>query len=319
MKRFILCLVTLVALGGLLQPGSVIGIASPEDKPKPEDILAKHLESIGPAEARKPNRPRGMTGTIDVTIKSKGVAKGQGAAILASEGAMNLVRMDFGGTQYPYDRIAFDGTKITASQIAPGSYSNLGSFVRSHPELLKEGLLGGALSAAWLPLNLATMKGKLEYAGTKKVNNRPAIEIKYRPSGGSDLKISLFFDAETFQHVRSVYQHTVSAQMSAGNLGTTQRSTGASSAAGSARGTGVGNTSTGREGELSASQSETRYLLSEEFADFKPEGGLTLPHSYKIRFEQAGASSQFTDWEMKFNQFFFDQPLEAKLFDVSGN
>jgi len=316
MKRFILFLVTLVALVGLLQPGAVIGIASPEDKPKPEDILAKHLESIGPAEARKPNRPRGMTGTIEVTIKSKGVAKGQGAAILASEGAMNLVRMDFGGTQYPFDRVAFDGSKVTASQVAPGSYSNLGSFVRSHPELLKDGLVGGALSAAWLPLNLATMKGKLEYAGTRKVSNRPAIEIRYRPSGGSDLKISLFFDAETFQHVRSVYQHTVSAQMSASVGPAASRGGGASAAPPRPS---SNPSPSGREGELSASQSETRYVLSEDFSDFKPEGGLNLPHSYKIRFEQAGASSQFTDWEMKFNQFFFDQPLEAKLFDVSGN
>jgi len=317
MKRFLLFLVALVALVGLLQPGAVTGLASPDDKPKPEDILAKHLDSIGAAEARKPNRPRGMTGTIEVTIKSKGVAKGQGAAILASEGVMNLVRMDFGGTQYPYDRVAFDGGKITASQVAPGIYSNLGSFVRSYPELLKDGLLGGSLSTAWLPLNLATMKGKLEYAGNKKVNNRPAIELRYRPSGGSDLKISLFFDAETFQHVRSVYQHTVSSQMSA-NPGPAPARGGGASAAPPSRTSGVP-TPSGREGELSASQSETRYVLSEDFSDFKPEGGLTLPHSYKIRFEQAGASSQFTDWEMKFTQFFFDQPLEAKFFDVSGN
>lgn len=317
MKRFILFLVTLVALAGLLQPGAVIGIASPEDKPKPEDILAKHLEAIGPAEARKPNRPRGMTGKIVVTIRSKGVAKGEGAAILASEGAMNLVRMDFGGTQYPYDRVAFDGTKITASQIAPGSYSNLGSFVRTYPELLKDGLLGGSLSAAWLPLNLASTKGKLEYAGAKKVNNRPAIEIKYRPSGGSDLKISLFFDAETFQHVRSVYSRTISSQMSA-NLGPAAPRGGGASAA-PPRASSNPTTPSGREGELSASQSETRYVLSEDFSDFRTEGGLTLPHSYKLRFEQAGATSQFTDWEMTFDQFFFDQPLEAKLFDVSGN
>jgi hypothetical protein len=294
----------------------VTGGASADDKPKPEDIVAKHLDSIGTAEARKPNRPRGMTGTIEVTIRSKGVAKGTGAAILASEGAMNLVRMDFGGNQYPYDRVAFDGGKITASQVSPGVYSNLGSFVRSYPELLKDGLLGGSLSTAWLPLNSAAMKGKLEYAGTKKVNNRPAIELRYRPSGGSDLKISLFFDAETFHHVRSIYQHTVSSQMSA-NVGPAPSRGGGATAAPPRPGSNPAPSN--REGELSASQSETRYVLSEDFDDFKPEGGLTLPHSYKIRFEQAGGSSQFTDWEMKFNQFFFDQPLEAKFFDVSGN
>jgi hypothetical protein len=238
---------------------------------------------------------------------------------MASENEMNVVKMDFGGNQYPYDRIGFDGSKVTASQVSPGVYSNLGSFVRSYPELLRDGLLGGSLTSAWFPLNLATLKGKLEYAGNKKVNDRPAIEIRYRPSGGSDLKISFFFDAENFQHLRSVYQHTVSAQMSAGGLGTTQRGTGGVSAGGSSRGTGVGNTSTGREGELSASQSETRYVLTEDFSDFKTESGLTIPHTYKIRFEQAGASSQFTDWVLTLNRFMFDEHLEAKHFDVSTN
>ncbi|MCA1606167.1 MAG: hypothetical protein LC775_12010, partial [Acidobacteria bacterium] len=59
--------------------------------------------------------------------------------------------------------------------------------------------------------------------------------------------------------------------------------------------------------------------LGEDFADFRPEGGLTLPHTYKIRFQQVGASSQFTDWVLTLNRFMFDTHLEAKHFDVSSN
>ena len=51
MKRFMLFLLFVVALFGLLHPPAV-GTAAP-DKPRAEDILAKHLDSIGTPEARK--------------------------------------------------------------------------------------------------------------------------------------------------------------------------------------------------------------------------------------------------------------------------
>jgi len=317
MKRSVFSLLALFGVIGMLCSGTRPGSAASDNKLKPEEVLAKHLDSLGTPEARKASRPRAMAGRIEVEIRSRGVAKGQGLCVLGSEGPMSVVKMDFGGTAYPYDRVGYDGSKVTASQVQPGVYSNLGSFVRSYPELLKDGLLGGALSTAWIAVNQETM-GKLEYSGTKKINDRQAIELKYRPNGGSDLKISFFFDAETFQHVRSVYSRTISSQMSRGGLGGKGAGGGGATAAPPPRSTGPGSTSSGREGELSASQSETRYQLSEDFSDFKPEGGITLPHTYKIRFEQAGASSQFTDWVLTLNQFFFDEHLEPKLFDVSG-
>src|SRR5207244_12857824 len=117
-------------------------------------------------------------------------------------------------SQYPYENIGLYGSKVTAYQLDPGDYSSLGSFARANPEIFKAGLISGALSSAWPLLDLSTMKGKLEYAGAKKIGARQAIEIKYIPRGGSDLRISLFFDAETFQHVRTVYKKEMSAQMS---------------------------------------------------------------------------------------------------------
>jgi len=151
-----------------------------------------------------------------------------------------------------------------------------------------------------LPLNLGDNKGQLEYGGTKEINHRRAHEIRYRPPGGSDLKISLFFDTETFQHLRSVYSYVISARMSQGGLGSSPG----------------GND---RTGEGSASQSETRVELREDFSDFKAESGLTLPHSYKLHWETVGAGSQFTDWTLTLNRFMFDTHLEAKHFDVSSN
>jgi hypothetical protein len=161
-------------------------------------------------------------------------------------------------------------------------------------------------------LDLANRKAKLEVAGPKKIGGHELIEVKYHPAGGSDLRISLFFDATTFQHVRTTYKKEVSAQLS--RSGSSGRGPGGVSAAPSAP-TGSGRDSVG---ENSARQSSTTYELTEEFSDFKAEEGVVLPHSYKIRFEQIGASTQISEWAMTLAKFIFNQHLEVSDFDVSG-
>jgi hypothetical protein len=113
-------------------------------------------------------------------------------------------------------------------------------------------------------------------------------QLKCYPSG-SDLKITLSFDAETFHHVRTEYERSVIAQM-------------------------------GGTPETSANQSETRYKLVEDFSDFKKEGGLTLPHAYKIQLEITTGSrgAVKAQWEMTLSQFQFNQRIEPGSFDVGG-
>ncbi|HXI23091.1 MAG TPA: hypothetical protein VNG71_04380 [Pyrinomonadaceae bacterium] len=287
MKRLLFILIAFAVLIAATVSGRLEHAASPDDKPKVDDIVAKHLQAIGKDEARAAVRSRVIAGATQATFKSRGVATVQGGAVLASEGPMNIVTMKFDTSQYPYEKIGYNGSKVSAYQVHPGVYSSLGSFVRANPVLLKEGLMGGALSSAW-PLNdLASRKPKLEYAGTKKIDSRQTIELRYLPHGGSDLKISLFFDAETYQHVRTVYSRVISPQM-------------------------------GRTVDDSARMTETRYELVEDFSDFKAETGLTLPHTYKITFNQQGTATQISEWLMTLVQFNFNQSVDAKDFDVSG-
>jgi hypothetical protein len=287
MKRLPLILITLAVLIAGAVSGRLQRAASPDDKPKAEDIVAKHLQSIGKDEARAAIRSRVIAGATLATFKSRGTASIQGGAVLASEGPKNIVTMRFEATQYPYEKIGYDGNKVGAYQIHPGEYTSLGGFVKANPVLLKEGLIGGTLSSAWALNDLASRKPKLEYGGTKKIDSRQVFELRYLPHGGSDLKISLFFDAETFQHVRSVYSRTISPQM-------------------------------GRTVDDSARMTETRYELVEEYSDFKTENGLTLPHTYKIRLSQQGTATQISEWVMTLVQFSFNQSVDAKDFDVSG-
>jgi hypothetical protein len=99
----------------------------------------------------------------------------------------------------------------------------------------------------------------------------------------------MYFDAETFHHVRTEYERSVIAQM-------------------------------GGTPETSANQGETRYKLVEEFSDFKKEGGLTLPHAYRINLEittpRAGAVK--AQWDLTLSDFKFNQHLEPGSFDVGG-
>jgi hypothetical protein len=59
--------------------------------------------------------------------------------------------------------------------------------------------------------------------------------------------------------------------------------------------------------------------LTEEFSDFKTEGGLTLPHTYKLRLVQLGSSTQISEWAMTLVKFAFNQHLEVTEFDVSSD
>jgi hypothetical protein len=287
MKRSILLLLTIISLVGLLMATPLTKTGEPSNKLTVEEIISKHLDSIGKPEARTAAHSRVIAGTTQVTFRARGVAQTTGGAVLASDGAMSMVTMKFESSDYPYEKLGFDGSKVTAYQLHPNDYSSLGNFARSFPEIFKEGLFGGTLSSAWPLLNSANKKVKLEYAGTKKVDSRQLLEVKYLPRNGSDLEISLFFDPATFQHVRTVYKRTISSQM-------------------------------GRTPGESASLSATYYELDEDFSDFKTEGGLTLPHTYKIHLGQTGSSSQYSDWVMTLIRFVFNQHLEARDFDVSS-
>ena len=134
-------------------------------------------------------------------------------------------------------------------------------FFAENEEIVREGLVGGVLSESWPLLNLQEKNPKLEYAGMKKIDGRQVHAIKYRPRKGSELNITLFFDAETFQHVRTEYERTVYSTAQHEN---SRPSAGRLPSASEARG------------------APQRLTVYEAFSDFKTEGGLNLPHVYKF-------------------------------------
>jgi hypothetical protein len=298
MKSLIFFLLISAAVFGVsLSAGESAASRVAADKITIDELIGKHVESIGTARARAQAGSRLVAGTTRATFRQRGVTAVDGGAVLASDGQRSMVTMKFESSQYPYEKIGFDGNKVTAYQLHPGEYSRLGGFIRSTPEVFKEGLLGGTLSSAWPFLGFPDRKFRLDIGGTRKVNNRPAYEVKYNVRGGSDLTITLFFDTETFQHVRTTYKKVIPAQMNRAAVGTSS---------------GID-----RVGEGSASQSSTIFEMTEDFSDFKAEGELTLPHTYKLHFEQIGSVTQMSEWVMTLVKFAFHPSLNAADFDVS--
>jgi hypothetical protein len=263
-----------------------VGHARPvDDKIKLEELIAKHLESIGTADARRAGRSRIVAGGSVMNVKTGGRGSGSGAALLASQDGKVLLKAEYSGNAtYPLEKFGFDGKKFYAMQYAPGARSPLAQFLMSHDTIFSEGLIGGTLSSAWPLLNLLDRDPKLQYSGTEKIKGRQAHKVKYMPRAGAELKITLFFDAETFHHVRTDYERVIPAPM-------------------------------GATPGASASQRESRYKLVEEFSGFRPESGLNLPHSYNLQFSVFQLNNPLAlDWTINLAKYTFDYPIEAKEF-----
>jgi hypothetical protein len=274
---------------------SAVATTVPEDKMKPEELVAKHLAAIGPAEALAAAKSRIVVGEAKAISRSSAVRDVVGIAQLASDGDRVVLAMLFNTSGYEYEKAGYDGQKMTVSLLpTTGKRTALADFLKSQEAIVKQGLLGGVLSSAWPLLNVSAKNPKLIYSGIKKIEDRPVHEMKYRPSkGGGDVQISLFFDAETFRHLRTEYQYSVSARMGARPSGSVANAT-----------------DTG-------STTMNRYKLIEDFSDFKTEGQLTLPHSYKIRLTVDAQTSLLLEWHMNFKEFGFNQPIDVAAFDVS--
>jgi hypothetical protein len=274
---------------GLLLVGSVTSSSAAIEKMKTEDLVARHLESIGPTKERASIKTRIIAGTSQVIFRTPPPGQATGRAVLASEGTKTLIGMSFPSPVYPREELGFNGNNFVAAYVTPGVRSSLGSFLMTHDLVFKQGLMGGTLSTAWPLLDLTTRRPRLEYAGTRKVDNRTLHELKYLSRGGSDLEIGLFFDQETFQHVRTEYERVIAASM-------------------------------GSRSYAGAEEREARYKMVEEFSEFKSEGGLTLPHTYKIKLTIDTQSGTFlADWTLHLTQFTFNERIDPTSFNIGAD
>jgi hypothetical protein len=262
-------------------------LAQETKKLTPDEVIASHLDSIASAEARSAFKSLVAQGTVEVTIRVGGGGKGKGGAVMASQGPMSLIGFIF-GQDASNEKLAFNGKKLTLGVLRPGLRSPFSDFVLKNDVLFREGLLGGTLSTAWPFFDANERKGKLRSLGTKNLKDRKAYVLGYEPRNSGNLDIKLYFDAETFQHLRTDYQQEFVAP-------------------------------TVTNPDKAARQKGTRFKITEEFSDFRREVSVTLPHTYKIQFTiETENHPLLQDWVVTLSQFLFNKTLDAKQFDLTA-
>jgi hypothetical protein len=283
MKNFRFMLISLLALFVVF---SAAGQA-PAQKLSAEDVIARHLEAIGTAEARNNVKNQVAAGIVQFTVLREKTG-GEGKIVLASENNKLLYGMTFNMPTYPAETIIYDGKKSKIAFAVNNARSQFGDYVERYREILTEGLLGGTLSTGWSLRDLASRKAKVKLDGTKKINDREAYVLEYQPRKGSDVKITIYIDAENFQHLRTEYRRVISAIM-----GLTPNS--------------------------SSQQREERHTMIEEFSNYKKVNDVNLPHSYRVYImTDSSRGIREHEYRAEFAEFYFNQELDPASFNTSS-
>ena len=185
-----------------------------------EDVIAKHLASIGTPEARAA-KTRVTEGAVTYKILVGGSGEAAGKSFFVSEGVKRQFLMKINDRNYRGEQWIYDGDKDSVSfSLTQLKRSQFGEFLYTQPVPLREGLLGGLLTTAWPLLDPAQHEAKLSYQGLKKVDGRELHDLVYKPKKGADYEIHLYFDPETFHHVMTLYTITIQPE---GRLQTVRR------------------------------------------------------------------------------------------------
>lgn len=278
--------IALVASSILCFLSSTHTTQSQNKKLTPQELIARHLDSVGNPEARPKASSRVAAGETKFIVRLGGSANVDGQAMMVSSGVKLRFGLKLPLNDYPGEDIAFDGAQAVTGLLPQGRRSPLSAFFSSQSLPLSEGLIGGTLSTAWALLRIDQTQPKLDYRGLKKIDGRQLHEVGYRPRKGSSvLKVSIFFDPETFRHLRTRYSFEIGA-----TIGTRENSN---------------------------QNTESYYTLTEDFDDFRTVDGLTLPHKYKMQFSAEGrGGSALHEWTVTIKKIEHNTKIDDVVFVI---
>jgi hypothetical protein len=277
--------------------GIAIWLASPRLSsaldPDSQQIMQKHLDSIGAREARAAIQSRLVEGVAQYNLIVGGTGQSTGTASFASMDHQIRLRMDFPPDHSRDEWFAYDGEKVSVSQSLPSRPPSIEEFMHTEDAILKNGFLGGVLSTAWPPLDTGKSRSILVYEGLKAIGGKKLHTIRCR-TRDSSLEIRLYFDPDTFHHVLTTYTISVPP--------------------GYRRGVFL-RRSPGYDPALIPSE-ESVSKLEERFSDFKTVNGLTFPTEYDLHFAQVAPDGGQTEkeWRMRIMKIENNPPLDRTLF-----
>ena len=250
-----------------------------------EEIVAKHIAAIGSPDAILAAKNRVFVGQGAIRIGRGGAGSAGGPVQIASDGRRFLLTMVLNATNYPYEKVGYDGKDLTFGR-PDGRRTFLAEFLRTNSGIVKDGVFGGVFSAAW-PLIPKSEGKKIKFkGGLEEVGGKEYYTLEFNPSG-ADAKATLFFDPISFQHLMSRYRVTIPPRL---NSDATQNS----------------------------NQKPTYVSLTERFSNFAKAGDLILPLIYTIDYsataDELGVSTQ---WSVQVKEVYYNEKLDDAAFKVS--
>lgn len=235
----------------------------------PTEIIAKHIASVGKNDLIAQSKRLMVVGSSEF-VRYNPEQRVPGKAVLASDGNDLAFFSTFESTDFPMERIGLFSDKVNIPTVKMGSRSPLGGFLKSWDKTLDSRIFGGIIFSTWRFFSSDSLPGKFETDGKKKIGDRDVWVLNYTPKGGltDGSYIKLYFDAENFHHLRTVYRQK--------------------EPEGYTTGSGAGRT--GGVSDWNADMANNASTLTEDFEDFRSDIGLVLPHKYSISLVLDGAT-----------------------------
>ena len=249
-----------------------------------DELVSKHRDSIGSKEKLASIKERVALGISEFESKLPS-KKTNGKAVVASRGDDYMFLVSLNSQEYPFEKIGYFSKRVSLPWVTSGTRSPLGAFIAEHEKMLTNGLFTGAISGAWAFLDPELNGAKTKIAGKRKVNDREAYALEFWPKGmdSAEFTVMLYFDTETFRHVRTEYRHTINPKQD--TFGTL-----------------------GRQGGV-------RQSLIETFGDFKTVDGLTLPYKYDAHYTTESNSGTYEFfWRLTLQQHLANPNLDPNFF-----
>ena len=258
----------------------VVPLYGGEPKMDVDTLVAQHLNAMGSAEVRAAAKTRVVRSlaTYRLVVGGSGQVNGQMGLVTDANKVRFMLKL--AEQDYKGENFAFDGDRLQAAfSNSKHTHSALANFVLSQDAIFREGLMGGTLSTNWALSNLAANKARLEYKGLKKVDGHPAHEVRYSSPKTSDLEISMYFDPETFHHIKTVYSLWIGTSMAHDSLSSVRTESGSESGANAIK--------------------RDHTTLEERFSDFKTVDGLTMPTHWSLEFtlELPNGVTTISQWD----------------------
>lgn len=187
----------------------VVTLAAPawaKEKLTVEQVVQKHLENL--LQGASPEglmAPRLIAGISAMKVLDGGTGLVKGKVRFRSAPDAMLLLLEFDSQGYPKDgiRLRPDGD-VLPIEVSPGSSGFLAGFLDNYRHIVRSGLLGSVLSAAWPFLREDPGLPNLEYKGEKKVDGKKMHLLECEFEGG--IRSDLYFDTKTFRHLRTVHR-----------------------------------------------------------------------------------------------------------------